>query len=257
MYRVRLKVKSGFRTHMNGEVTTHRTLASLWNSRGRLLKGRATSKKNPYGLSQYCCRAATSVQIVLKILMSFYDPKVDEEHQKPTVVWATSIVVGSMVASLMQRIRESPAPTEKESVFSLSLKTFGDKGPITCHPYARKYDIVLATFTTHECHPTADSQYGLKQSCFMVNNPADSDSVSSSATLHDSRLFPVNTTTGDVFRMQVASSSPHHIKLQVPQDIGFIIQPSTEKNVIVLHMDVLGFVDSCTDKFRPRPRTGC
>ena len=142
-------------------------------------------------------------------------------------------------------------------MFSLALKSFGAEGPLTFHPFAHKYDIVVATFTTHQCHPTADALHGLNQSCFVVDDPADADSASSCATLHDSRLLPVNTIPGDVFRMQVISSSPHHIKLQVSQDIGFMVQPSTidARNMVVLHVDVLGFVDSFTGKYRPRPQT--
>ena len=242
----------------------HRNAANLWSNRGsqKLLKGKVTEKTNPFGLPVFCSRTADLTTVVLLRLHQFYDP-LDGDGCIPTVVLATRICVGRNAASLLQHVRDRNGPTVKSDVFSRALTFFGSAGPVTCHPFARKYHILHAVFSKYSPHPTADPSTGLQQACFTVSNlnntdisaatTAGSRARRTSATLNDSRGLPVNVCEGDVFRMEVQSSSPRHAVLQIPPDVGFLDE-SKHDNVIILNVSALGFVDSYTNKFRARPQ---
>ena len=179
------------------------------------------------------------------------------EHRKPTVVWATSIVMGSVIrnndpdqqlcmsAKLMQIIRESDVPTEKESVFTRAIDEFGIQGPITCHPYARKYDIFVSTFL-HE-----DQGHFF----FLIADPNNVSNTTKARLLCNERLLPKNIFPGDRLRLEVEFSSLHDVKLQIPADVdtGSISSVDRVKPVAILHLSTLGFVDTYTMKFRERP----
>jgi hypothetical protein len=127
----------------------HHAIASIWSTRGanNLLKGRVTNKTNRYGLPKYCDRASDAISAILYLLLQFYDVA-DGEDCKPTVVMVSSIVLGRAAACLLQSVRDSAAPKEAATVFSRALESFGDKGPETCHSFAKQYDIVFAVFTS-------------------------------------------------------------------------------------------------------------
>lgn len=124
-----------------------------------------------------------------------------------------------MSAKLMDEIRNSNAPVEKESVFSRAINAFGIEGPDTCHRLWRKYDIVMATFIQFN----NDLSTGMQQSRFVIADPQNADNTTE-ATLHDGSLLPKNIFPGDLLRMEVESSSLQMVKLQIPTDVdtGFI-----------------------------------
>ena len=70
----------------------------------------------------------------------------DGEDCKPTVVIVASIVFGRAAAYILQTVRDSAVPKTAATVFSRALDSFGDKGPVTCHSFAKEYDIVFAIF---------------------------------------------------------------------------------------------------------------
>ena len=122
-----------------------------------------------------------------------------------------------MVNAQLTAIRARAAPKRKPNVFTRALEVFGSSGPRTCHPFARKYGILQAVFSHHTPHPKADPALGLFQSKFTVTHPAD-PTISTTATLIDSRTLPANVQAGDVLRMEVVSSSPRHAVLTVRKD---------------------------------------
>lgn len=269
----RKRVRRGGKiVRLRRRITTHQESADLWNRSGRLLKGRVTSKKkyllqeNDYGLVDYCSRAAAAVDTILRLLLAFHDPKNDGDQCKPTVVWAASIVLGHVkrggddddkicfTALRLNTILHSAAPAQKPHVFSHVLNTFGSSGPITCHPFARQYDIVFASFSLHTPHPTADPNLELLQSKFTVTEPTDS-TVNTPATCRDSRLLPSNIQEGDLIRMEVVSSSPNHAVLQIPEYIGFLGAHHPVKPVIIMSVSIFGFINKHTNKFRARPHS--
>ena len=211
-----------------------------------------------------------AVSNILDRLLLFHDSDVDGDTCKPNIVWAISIVLGHRMASMIQQLRERDAPSAKETVFSLAADTFGVEGPVTCHPFARKYDIVYAVYDRDVPHPTASPSLGRKQSVFVVHDPAD-ESVITKGTLHDSRRLPSNMTSGDVVRLEVISSSPTHMQvryahehaqthityaftqLQVPTDVSFAKSRIHNRPTIILAVEVFGFLHVNTEKFIVRP----
>lgn len=231
----------------------HRVSANLWSSRGKMSKGRATAKYNRYGIMAYCAKAATAIKTILSHLLAFHNPEVDGPERKPNVVWTTSIVLGSSIVNCqLHAIRARSTPERKANVFTRALEVFGSSGPRTCHPFAHKYGLLQAVFSHHEPHPTADPALGLKQSKFRVTHPTDS-TISTTATVIDSRTLPTNVREGDVLRMEVVSSSPLHAFLTVPRYIGFAKNHNDNRPTVILALEALGFVHTRTEKFIPRP----
>ena len=231
----------------------HRISAQLWSARGRLSKGKVAAKHNRYGIMAYCETAAVAIKIIFGRLLAFHDPEVDDPTTKPQIVWAASIVLGSsMVNQQLESIRARNGAKVKPNVFTRALEVFGSSGPTTCHPFARQYGILQAVFSHHEPHPTADPELGLKQAKFTVTHPTD-PTMSTAATLTDSRTLPANVQAGDVLRMEVVSSSPSHAVLSVPRYIGFVKKCGCNKPTIILAVEALGFVHVRTEKFVVRP----
>ena len=231
----------------------HRVSARLWTRSGKLSKGRAVAKDHRYGIMCYCTQAATDIKTILSRLIAFHNPEIDGPGRTPNVMWATSIVLrSSMVNYQLRSIRERDTPTGKSNVFTRAVEVFGSSGPATCHPFARQYGILKAVFSHHEPHPTSDRALGLKQSKFKLTHPSD-PTITTTATLIDSRTLPANVREGDVLRMEVISSSPHHAMLSVPQYIGYTKNKTCDRPTIILSIETLGFVHDHTEKFIPRP----
>lgn len=148
-------------------IAVHRRRANMWSANGeRLLKGKSTKKRtkknNAYGLPSYCDQAFDATTSILFRLLDFYDP-MDGAHCKPTVVMVASIVLGQATgvdgvphchtAWLLEQIRDSDAPSGKESVFTRAMDLFGCEGPRTCHPFAKQFDIFQALFTKRDKQP--------------------------------------------------------------------------------------------------------
>ena len=67
-------------------------------------------------------------------------------------------------------------------------------------------------------------------------------------------MFVSFDSTGDTIRLEVVSSTPTNVLLQLPTDPGIITDQDRRKRVTaVVSMQILGFVHEHTDKFRVRP----
>ena len=136
---------------------------------------------------------------ILFHLLDFYDP-MDGAHCKPTVVMVASIVLGRATGAhdgvphcytawLLQQIRDSAAPSEPESVFTRSMELFGCEGPRTCHPFAKKIDIVQAMFVKRDKKPFCT---GNNKTCTCVCHAFTRSHSHMSFKITDGSLFSIH-----------------------------------------------------------------
>ena len=239
---------------------THRRAASLWSRKAKhkMLKTYVMRKKNSlgqeniYGLPFYCSNAGIATVKIFQKLQEFYNPSWGCNNA-PTVVIASSIVFGGNVAALLQWIRERSAPSViVDDVFNRALTSFGTIGPRTCHPFAYTFDIVDAVFKGVRDTPGVTAPNGMQQATFLIRDATNPD-VTTKATLNNSRKLPSNLRQGDVLRLEVVKSSPRHAVVQVPPYIDFLVPSTTSKSVAIINVNILGFIDKTTSKFRVRP----
>ena len=90
------------------------------------------------------------------------------------------------VGGILDGVFKSAVPTPKETLFTRAETTYGSVGPSMGHPFAGKYDIIMANFDCIETESSSESEFELPlhRYKFIIRDPHD-ESITTPATLKD------------------------------------------------------------------------